>query len=252
MQVTPAMPQNIVVVEGLCKSFGEKEVLHDIHLQVQERDAVVIVGSSGSGKSTCLRCINRLEEPTKGKIFVGGQEVTGKSADLNALRRRIGMVFQGINLYPHKTALGNVTLALRKVGGMSKAEAEEKGRHHLGLVGLANKTDSYPSQLSGGEQQRVGIARAMALEPQVILFDEPTSALDPELVGEVLNVMVRTKELGMTMIVVTHEMQFARDVADRVVFMDAGTVLAQGTPEEILISPEHPRIREFLVRTTYR
>ncbi len=241
--------EDIVVIEGLGKSYGAVEVLHGIDLRVKKGEAVAIVGSSGSGKSTCLRCINRLEEPTKGKIFVGHQEVTGKGVDLNALRRRIGMVFQGINLYPHKTALGNVTLALRKVAGLSKAEAEEKGRRHLELVGLANKADFYPSQLSGGQQQRVGIARAMALEPQVILFDEPTSALDPELVGEVLNVMVRTKELGMTMIVVTHEMQFAREVADRVVFMDKGTILAEGTPEEILVSPQHPRIREFLART---
>lgn len=159
------------------------------------------------------------------------------------------MVFQSINLYPHKTALGNVTLALRKVVGLSKAEANEKALKYLELVGLGHKVDSYPAQLSGGQQQRVGIARAMALEPQVMLFDEPTSALDPELVGEVLNVMVRTKEMGMTMIVVTHEMQFAREVADRVVFMEKGTILAQGTPEEILVSPQSPRIREFVTRT---
>jgi polar amino acid transport system ATP-binding protein len=241
----------IVVIEDLRKSFGTIEVLRGIDLEVRKGEAVVIVGSSGSGKSTCLRCINRLEEPTGGRILVGGQEVTGKAVDLNALRRRIGMVFQSINLYPHMTALGNVTLALRKVAGMSKAEAGEKGRKHLDLVGLAHKADSYPGQLSGGQQQRVGIARAMALEPQVMLFDEPTSALDPELVGEVLNVMVRTKELGMTMIVVTHEMQFAREVADRVVFMDHGVVLAQGTPEEILVSPQHARIREFVTRTKF-
>ena len=241
--------EDSVVIRGLGKTFGSVQVLRNVNLDVKKGEAVVIVGSSGSGKSTCLRCINRLEEPTEGHIFVGGHEVTGKGVDLNALRRRIGMVFQSINLYPHKTALGNVTLALRKVAGLSKAEADEKGRRHLELVGLAQKADSYPGQLSGGQQQRVGIARAMALEPDVILFDEPTSALDPELVGEVLNVMVRTKELGMTMIVVTHEMQFAREVADRVVFMDHGVVLAEGTPEEILVSPEHPRIREFLTRT---
>jgi ABC-type polar amino acid transport system ATPase subunit len=238
---------DLVVIEGLRKSFGAVEVLRGIDLKVKKGEAVVIVGSSGSGKSTCLRCINRLEEPTSGRIVVGGHEVTGKNVDLNALRRRIGMVFQSINLYPHKTALGNVTLALRKVAGMSKAEAA-KALKHLELVGLAHKADSYPAQLSGGQQQRVGIARAMALEPQVMLFDEPTSALDPELVGEVLNVMVRTKDLGMTMIVVTHEMQFAREVADRVVFMDHGEVLAQGTPEEILVSPQHARIREFVTR----
>ncbi|MGF9762458.1 amino acid ABC transporter ATP-binding protein [Microvirga sp. 0TCS3.31] len=240
---------DIVVIDGLRKSYGAVEVLRGIDLKVKKGEAVVIVGSSGSGKSTCLRCINRLEEPTSGRIVVGEHEATGKNVDLNALRRRIGMVFQSINLYPHKTALGNVTLALRKVIGLSKAEADAKALKHLELVGLAHKADSYPAQLSGGQQQRVGIARAMALEPQVMLFDEPTSALDPELVGEVLNVMVRTKELGMTMIVVTHEMQFARDVADRVVFMDHGSVLAQGTPEEILVSPQNPRIREFVTRT---
>jgi len=242
---------DLVIIEGLRKSFGTVEVLCGIDLKVKKGEAVVIVGSSGSGKSTCLRCINRLEEPTSGRIVVGGHEVTGKNVDLNALRRRIGMVFQSINLYPHKTALGNVTLALRKVAGLSKSEADTKARKHLELVGLAHKADSYPAQLSGGQQQRVGIARAMALEPQVMLFDEPTSALDPELVGEVLNVMVRTKELGMTMIVVTHEMQFAREVADRVVFMDHGSVLAQGTPEEILVSPQNPRIREFVTRTKF-
>jgi polar amino acid transport system ATP-binding protein len=198
---------DLVIIEGLRKSFGAVEVLCGIDLKVKKGEAVVIVGSSGSGKSTCLRCINRLEEPTSGRIVVGGHEVTGKNVDLNALRRRIGMVFQSINLYPHKTALGNVTLALRKVAGLSKSEADTKARKHLELVGLAHKADSYPAQLSGGQQQRVGIARAMALEPQVMLFDEPTSALDPELVGEVLNVMVRTKELGMTMIVVTHEIR---------------------------------------------
>jgi polar amino acid transport system ATP-binding protein len=242
---------DLVIIEGLRKSFGAVEVLCGIDLKVKKGEAVVIVGSSGSGKSTCLRCINRLEEPTSGRIVIGGHEVTGKNVDLNALRRRIGMVFQSINLYPHKTALGNVTLALRKVAGLSKSEADTKARKHLELVGLAHKADSYPAQLSGGQQQRVGIARAMALEPQVMLFDEPTSALDPELVGEVLNVMVRTKELGMTMIVVTHEMQFAREVADRVVFMDHGSVLAQGTPEEILVSPQNPRIREFVTRTKF-
>ncbi|WID95097.1 amino acid ABC transporter ATP-binding protein [Bosea vestrisii] len=246
---TAAPSETIVSIEGLRKSFGEIEVLRGVDLRVGNGEAVVIVGSSGSGKSTCLRCINRLEEPTAGTIRVGGQEVTGPKVDLNLLRRRIGMVFQGIHLYPHKTALGNVTLALRKVVGLGKEEAERKARHHLEVVGLAQKADSYPAELSGGQQQRVGIARAMALEPQVMLFDEPTSALDPELVGEVLNVMVRTKEMGMTMIVVTHEMKFARDVADRVVFMDHGAILAEGTPQEILINPQHQRIRDFVMRS---
>ncbi|MBN9444414.1 MAG: amino acid ABC transporter ATP-binding protein [Bosea sp.] len=222
----------MVSIEGLRKSFGNVEVLRGVDLKVGKGEAVVIVGSSGSGKSTCLRCINR-----------------GPKVDLDRLRRGIGMVFQGIHLYPHKTALGNVTLALRKVVGLGKAEAEQKARHHLDVVGLAHKADAYPAELSGGQQQRVGIARAMALEPQVMLFDEPTSALDPELVGEVLNVMVRTKEMGMTMIVVTHEMKFARDVADRVVFMDHGAILAEGTPQEILVNPQHQRIRDFVMRS---
>ncbi len=244
-----AAAEAIVSIEGLRKSFGQVEVLRGIDLKVGKGEAVVIVGSSGSGKSTCLRCINRLEEPTAGTIRVGGQEVTGPKVDLDRLRRGIGMVFQGIHLYPHKTALGNVSLALRKVVGLSREEAEQKARRHLEVVGLAHKADAYPAELSGGQQQRVGIARAMALEPQVMLFDEPTSALDPELVGEVLNVMVRTKEMGMTMIVVTHEMKFARDVADRVVFMDHGAILAEGTPQEILVDPQHPRIRDFVMRS---
>ena len=246
---TAASPETIVSIEGLRKSFGQVEVLRGVDLKVGKGEAVVIVGSSGSGKSTCLRCINRLEEPTAGVIRLGGQEVTGPKVDLDRLRRGIGMVFQGIHLYPHKTALGNVSLALRKVVGLSKEAAETKARHHLEVVGLAHKADAYPAELSGGQQQRVGIARAMALEPQVMLFDEPTSALDPELVGEVLNVMVRTKEMGMTMIVVTHEMKFARDVADRVVFMDHGAILAEGTPQEILINPQHQRIRDFVMRS---
>ena len=255
MQVTqqPGMTakpaETIVSIEGLRKSFGNVEVLRGVDLKVGKGEAVVIVGSSGSGKSTCLRCINRLEEPTAGTIRVGGHEVTGPKVDLDRLRRGIGMVFQGIHLYPHKTALGNVSLALRKVVGLGKEEAETKARHHLEVVGLSHKADAYPVQLSGGQQQRVGIARAMALEPQVMLFDEPTSALDPELVGEVLNVMVRTKEMGMTMIVVTHEMKFARDVADRVVFMDHGAILAEGTPQEILVDPQHQRIRDFVMRS---
>ncbi|AXC50186.1 amino acid ABC transporter ATP-binding protein [Paracoccus suum] len=238
----------VVVIENLHKSYGAVEVLKGIDLKVNAGEAVVIVGSSGSGKSTCLRCINRLEEPTSGRIAVGGHEVTGKGVDLNALRRRIGMVFQGIDLYPHLTAKQNVTLALRKVAGLSRAEADAKALHHLDVVGLSERANYYPSQLSGGQQQRVGIARSLALEPQVMLFDEPTSALDPELVGEVLSVMDKTRKLGMTMIVVTHEMQFAREVADRVVFMDQGVVLDSGTPEEILVTPRHQRIRDFVSR----
>ena len=238
----------VVTIEDLHKSYGGLEVLKGIDLSVHKGEAVVIVGSSGSGKSTCLRCINRLEEPTSGRIVVGGHEVTGKGVDLNALRRRIGMVFQGINLYPHRTAKDNVTLALRKVARLSAAEADAKALYHLEMVGLAERANYYPSQLSGGQQQRVGIARSLALEPQVMLFDEPTSALDPELVGEVLNVMDKTRKSGMTMIVVTHEMQFAREVADRVVFMEQGRVLDIGTPEEVLINPRHQRIVDFVSR----
>ena len=249
----PVPPQNpgqndVVVVEGLGKSFGPHQVLRNINFRVREGEAVVLIGSSGSGKSTCLRCLNRLEEPSEGHIFVGEHEVTGKNVDLNALRRRIGMVFQGIHLYPHKTALGNVTLALRKVAGMSAAAAEESGMRHLEMVGLKDKASHYPSQLSGGQQQRVGIARALALEPQVMLFDEPTSALDPELVGEVLGVMKRTKEMGMTMVVVTHEMQFAREIADRVLFMDGGRIVEQGPPAAIFDAPKDPRLQAFLRR----
>jgi len=237
-----------VRIEGLHKSFGAVDVLDGIDLSIGRGEAVVLVGSSGSGKSTCLRCINRLEEPSSGRIFVGSQEVTGKKVDLNAVRRRIGMVFQGIHLYPHKTAVENVALALRKVLKMSRAAAREKALHHLAAVGLAERATFYPSQLSGGQQQRVGIARALALEPEVMLFDEPTSALDPELVSEVLNVMAGTKAAGMTMVVVTHEMQFARDVADRVLFLDKGRILDQGPPGDVLVNPRHPRIRDFLGR----
>ncbi len=197
---------------------------------------------------TCLRCINRLETPTSGTIVVAGNDVTCSRTDLNQVRQNIGMVFQGIHLYPHMTALGNVMLALRKVKKVPKAQAEVQARHHLDQVGLAERMEHYPGQLSGGQQQRVGIARALALEPKVMLFDEPTSGLDPELVGEVLNVMKRTRDAGMTMVIVTHEMQFAREVGDRIVFMDQGVILDQGSPEEILSKPRHKRIQDFLSR----
>ncbi len=244
--MTAASPDAIVSIEGLRKSFGNVEVLRGVDLKVGKGEAVVIVGSSGSGKSTCLRCINRLEEPTAGTIRLGGQEVTGPKVDLDRLRRGIGMVFQGIHLYPHKTALGNVTLALRKVVGLGKAEAEQKARHHLDVVGLAHKADAYPAELSGGQQQRVGIARALAMEPHVILFDEPTSALDPQLVGEVLDTMKQLAVEGITMVVVTHEMGFAAQVADRVVFMDRGKVVEQGPPAKLFTDPQSSRLREFL------
>lgn len=238
----------IVRIQGLRKSFGQAEILKGIDLSVNTGEVVVMIGGSGSGKSTCLRCINRLETPTSGTIVVAGSDVTCPRTDLNQVRQNIGMVFQGIHLYPHMTALGNVMLALRKVKKVRKAQAEEQARHHLEQVGLAQRIEHYPSQLSGGQQQRVGIARALALEPKVMLFDEPTSGLDPELVGEVLNVMKRTRDAGMTMVIVTHEMQFAREVGDRIVFMDQGVILDQGSPDEILCKPRHKRIQDFLSR----
>lgn len=238
----------IVRIQGLRKSFGQAEILKGIDLSVNTGEVVVMIGGSGSGKSTCLRCINRLETPTSGTIVVADSDVTCPRTDLNQVRQNIGMVFQGIHLYPHMTALGNVMLALRKVKKVPKAQAEELARHHLEQVGLAGRIEHYPSQLSGGQQQRVGIARALALEPKVMLFDEPTSGLDPELVGEVLNVMKRTRDAGMTMVIVTHEMQFAREAGDRIVFMDQGVILDQGSPDEILCKPRHKRIQDFLSR----
>jgi polar amino acid transport system ATP-binding protein len=238
----------ILKVEGLYKSFGALEVLKGIDLDVRRAEVVVVVGPSGSGKSTLLRCINRLEEPTRGRIVVDGVDISGPRVNINLVRKDIGFVFQAFNLYPHLTALGNVTLALRKVVKMSRRDAEARGRAALDQVGLSDKYDAYPATLSGGQQQRVGIARALALEPKLMLFDEPTSALDPELVGGVLNVMRLMKEQGMTMLVVSHEMGFAREVADRVVFMDRGEIVETGSPDEVLSSPTQPRTREFLTR----
>ena len=236
----------ILDVSALRKSFGHLEVLKGVDLKVRPRELVFIIGPSGSGKSTLLRCCNRLEEPTSGSIRVEGIDLMAPGVDINAVRRRIGMVFQSFNLYPHLDALGNVTLALRKVLKKSKAEAEHTGLHALARVGLAEKAQAYPNELSGGQQQRVAIARALALEPAILMFDEPTSALDPELVGSVLNVMRELRESGMTMVVVSHEMRFARSAADRVIFMDQGLVLEEGPPEKLFNQPEHPRIREFI------
>jgi polar amino acid transport system ATP-binding protein len=238
--------QVILDVAGLHKSFGDLEVLKGIDLKVASRELVFVIGPSGSGKSTLLRCCNRLEEPTSGSIRVEGVDIMAPGVDINAVRRRIGMVFQSFNLYPHLNALGNVTLALRKVLGRGKSEADDVGRRALARVGLGDKEKAYPNELSGGQQQRVAIARALALEPSIMLFDEPTSALDPELVGGVLAVMRQMRESGMTMVVVSHEMRFARGAADRVVFMDRGRILEEGTPEKILNQPDHPRIREFI------
>ena len=236
----------ILDVAGLHKSFGDLEVLKGIDLRVAERELVFVIGPSGSGKSTLLRCCNRLEEPTSGSIRVEGVDIMAPGVDINAVRRRIGMVFQSFNLYPHLNALGNVTLALRKVLKKGKAEAEDVGVRALERVGLADKAKAYPNELSGGQQQRVAIARALALEPSIMLFDEPTSALDPELVGGVLAVMRQMRESGMTMVVVSHEMRFARGAADRVVFMDQGRILEEGPPEKIFNEPEHARIKEFI------
>ncbi|AVO47425.1 amino acid ABC transporter ATP-binding protein [Phreatobacter cathodiphilus] len=233
-------------VRGLRKSFGTTEILRGIDFSVAARELVFIIGPSGSGKSTMLRCCNRLEEPTAGQVVVDGVDLMAPGTDINAMRRQIGMVFQAFNLYPHMTALGNVTLALRKVLGKSRDEAEAIGLAALDRVGLKEKAPSYPSELSGGQQQRVAIARALALEPKIMLFDEPTSALDPELVGAVLGVMRDLKAAGMTMVVVSHEMRFARDAADRIVFMAEGEILEQGTPAEIFGNPQHPRTRDFV------
>jgi polar amino acid transport system ATP-binding protein len=207
---------------------------------------VFVIGPSGAGKSTLLRCCNRLEEPTSGSIRVEGIDIMAPGVDINAVRRRIGMVFQSFNLYPHLSALGNVALALRKVLAKSRADAEELGRQALARVGLAEKAKAFPNELSGGQQQRVAIARALALEPAIVLFDEPTSALDPELVGSVLAVMRELRESGMTMVVVSHEMRFARSAADRVIFMDDGLILEEGPPDKIFNGPDHPRIKDFL------
>jgi len=236
----------ILDVQALRKSFGSLEVLKGIDLAVHPQELVFIIGPSGSGKSTLLRCCNRLEEATSGSIWVDGVDVLSRSTDINRLRQRIGMVFQSFNLYPHMTALGNVTLALRKVLKLKRDEADRRGRAALDNVGLSDKVDAYPYQLSGGQQQRVAIARALALEPKIMLFDEPTSALDPELVGGVLNVMRAMRKSGMTMVVVSHEMRFAREAADRVIFMDQGEIVEEGRPAEIFGNAKHQRTRTFL------
>jgi ABC-type polar amino acid transport system ATPase subunit len=238
----------ILDIAGLHKAYGANTVLQGIDLQVRENELVFVIGPSGSGKSTLLRCCNRLEEPDRGAIRVDGTDIMAPGTDVNRLRQKIGMVFQSFNLYPHMTALGNVTLALRRVQKLARAEADAKGIAALQRVGLGEKLAAYPNELSGGQQQRVGIARALALEPRIVLFDEPTSALDPELVGGVLKVMRELKDAGMTMVVVSHEMAFARAAADRVVFMDRGAIVEQGPPAEVFGAPRHERLREFLSR----
>jgi ABC-type polar amino acid transport system ATPase subunit len=242
------MQTPILKITGLHKSFGDNEVLKGIDLDVMKGQLVFMIGPSGSGKSTLLRCCNRLEEPSSGSILVDQEEITAVGADLNRIRQNIGMVFQHFNLYRHMSVLNNVTLALRKVQKLSKEEANTRGLEALKRVGLLEKASAFPDQLSGGQQQRVGIARSLALRPKVVLFDEPTSALDPELVGDVLKVMRELKEDGMTMLVVSHEMGFARAAADHVVFMDLGKIVEQGTPQQIFGAPTHARTQAFLAR----
>ncbi len=235
-----------VIVENLHKHFGSLKVLNGVDLTVCEGEVVCIIGPSGSGKSTFLRCINRLEMPTEGKITVDGNVITDKKLNINKARENIGMVFQNFNLFSHLTVKKNIMLAPVDLGKMKKADAEKKAYELLDRVGLSDKADYYPHQLSGGQQQRVAIARSLAMNPDVMLFDEPTSALDPEMVGEVLQVMRELADGGMTMIVVTHEMGFARDVADRVIFMDDGVIMEQGKPEDLFTNPQNERTKEFL------
>lgn len=230
------------------KHYGSFHVLKDINLTINQGEVVVVIGPSGSGKSTMVRCINRLETITDGELIVDGIRVNDKSTDINRLRRNIGMVFQHFNLYPHKTVLQNITLAPMNVAGMSKQEAEEAARLYLAKVGIADKANSYPAQLSGGQQQRVAIARGLAMKPKIMLFDEPTSALDPETIGEVLDVMRTLAKEGMTMVVVTHEMGFAKEVADRVVFMDQGRIVEEAEPTAFFTKPREERAQAFLSR----
>src|SRR5437764_9951461 len=240
----------ILSIRGLHKSFGHTQVLRGIDLSVAPQELVFIIGPSGSGKSTLLRCCNGLEQPSAGTVRVDGIDITARSSDGHAMRRQVGMVFQSFNLYPHMTALRNVTLALAKVLGKPRAEAERIGMAALDRVGLADKARAYPGELSGGQQQRVAIARALALEPKIMLFDEPTSALDPELVGSVLAVMRDLKRGGMTMLVVSHEMRFARDAADRVIFMDHGRIVEQGPPQQMFTAPSQARTLAFIAELT--
>ncbi|MFL2105820.1 amino acid ABC transporter ATP-binding protein [Desemzia sp. FAM 23991] len=239
----------MIKIEHLAKSFGENVVLKDINEEIKKGEVVVIIGPSGSGKSTLLRCLNLLEKPTEGEVVFEGTSLTGlKEVKLNHLREKMGMVFQNFNLFPHKTVLENMKIAPMKVKGIAEQVAEKTAIELLEKVGLEEKAQAFPSNLSGGQQQRVAIARALAMNPEVMLFDEPTSALDPEMVGEVLSVIQDLAESGMTMVVVTHEMGFAKKVADRVLFMDGGYIVEQGTPEEMFNSPQHERTQDFLAK----
>ncbi len=236
----------MINVKGLKKAFGDNVVLKNIDEHIEKGEKVVIIGASGSGKSTFLRCLNLLEQPTDGHIYFKGTDITDSKNDINKLRQKMGMVFQQFNLFPHMTVKENIKLAPVKLKLMTEAEAEEKALSLLARVGLPEKADAYPAQLSGGQQQRIAIARALAMNPEVMLFDEPTSALDPEMVGEVLEIMREVADMGMTMVVVTHEMGFAREVATRVLFMDDGVIAESGTPEEIFDSPKSQRLQAFL------
>ena len=248
------MSDNIIIqAKGVQKHFsgGKIKALDGVSADIHKGDVVVIIGPSGSGKSTFLRCMNLLEVPTGGQILFKGTDITDKKVNINVHRQKMGMVFQHFNLFPHMTILENMTLAPIQLLHKSKAEAEEKAMQLLSRVGLADRAGAYPSQLSGGQKQRIAIVRALAMEPEVMLFDEPTSALDPEMVGEVLEVMKELAKAGMTMVVVTHEMGFAREVGSRVVFMDEGKILEEGTPEEIFTNPKNPRLQDFLSKVLY-
>ncbi|WP_138296464.1 MULTISPECIES: amino acid ABC transporter ATP-binding protein [Clostridia] len=236
----------MIRVEGLTKSFGDLEVLKGIDEHIAPGEKVVVIGPSGSGKSTFLRCLNLLEQPTAGKIYIEGECITDKGCNVNKVRQKMGMVFQNFNLFPHRTVLDNVTLAPTKLKLLSASDAKDKAMELLRRVGLDSKADNYPVQLSGGQKQRVAIARALCMSPDIMLFDEPTSALDPEMVGEVLEVMKQLADEGMTMVVVTHEMGFAREVGSRLLFMDEGVILEQGDPRAIFAAPKHERTRSFL------
>lgn len=236
----------MINVRNLYKSFGKNEVLKDINETIKKGEVVVIIGPSGSGKSTFLRCLNLLEEPTSGVINFEGEDITDKNVDINKIREKMGMVFQQFNLFPHKTVMENLTIGPTKIKNISNGDAVKKGSELLEKVGLLDKKNVYPNSLSGGQKQRIAIARALAMEPDVMLFDEPTSALDPEMVGEVLGVMKYLAKDGMTMVVVTHEMGFAKEVGDRILFMDEGRIIEEGTPEEIFQNPKNSRTKDFL------
>lgn len=242
----------MIKIKNLYKSYGKLEVLKDISVDINKGEVIAVIGPSGSGKSTFLRCLNKLEEPTKGSIYIQGKDLMDDKTDINKIRENVGMVFQHFNLFPHKTVLENLTLAPMKIKNMNKEEIEKKAYYLLDKVGLKDKANSYPNQLSGGQKQRIAIARALAMDPSVILFDEPTSALDPEMIKEVLDVMRALALEGMTMIVVTHEMGFAKSVADRVFFMDQGTILEDSYPEVIFNNPTHERTKEFLNKVLNR